>query len=250
MISKAKIKLIQSLKYKKFRNKTGLFVAEGIKTIRELQNSDIKMSEIFGLGEILQKIDVPAGIEKTELDEKDLKKISFLSTATNVLGLFKIPEYNIAESFENNFIIALDGVQDPGNLGTIIRLADWYNVKSIVCSKNCADAFNPKVIQSTMGSIYRVKVFYADLTSYLDKAKKNKFAVYGSFMDGETIYGKTFNGKKILVMGSEGNGISKEVRGFIDKKISIPAFFDGNDGPESLNVAVASAIIVSEMKRS
>jgi TrmH family RNA methyltransferase len=249
MISKAKIKLIQSLKYKKYREKHGVFVAEGVKTIKELLNSNIKVSEIFGLKEIFQEINFQPGEEITELNENELKKISFLSTTANVLGIFEIPDYDISTSFQTDFIIALDGVQDPGNLGTIIRLADWYGLEKIVCSQNCVDVFNPKVIQSTMGSIARVKVFYIDLLPFLTQAKKNRYTIYGSFMAGESIYSTSFSDRKILIMGSEGKGISNEVKKFVEKKISIPSYFEGNNGPESLNVAIASAIIISEMRR-
>ncbi|RLD77269.1 MAG: RNA methyltransferase [Bacteroidetes bacterium] len=251
MISKAKIKLIQSLKYKKYRTKTGLFVAEGVKTIQELLNSNVKVVEIFGLAEIIQEIEILEEVEVVRTTVNELKKISFLSTSTNILALFEIPDYDISNSFQTNFLIALDGVQDPGNLGTIIRLADWYGIKNIICSTACADVFNPKVIQSTMGSIARVNVYYTNLPAFLQKAKREEnYHIYGSFMDGESIYATTFNEKKILIMGNEGNGISDEVEHLVEKKISIPANFEGMEGPESLNVAIASAIIVSEISRT
>ena len=250
MISKAKIKLIQSLKQKKNRAKSGLFVAEGIKTIKDLLKSNIKVSEIFGLSDIVQNKELSLGIKVSELTENEINKISFLSTSTNILGLFEIPDYRISNCFQSDFLIALDGVQDPGNLGTIIRLANWYGIKNIICSENCADVFNPKVIQSTMGSIARVSVYYTNLPNFLQKAKNEEnYFVYGSFMEGKSIYDTSFNKKKILVMGNEGKGISDELMEFMENKISIPPFFEKSEGPESLNVAIATGIIVSEMTR-
>ena len=249
MISKAKIKLIQSLKQKKNRDKYGLFVAEGKKTIEELLDTKLSVSEIFCTQKALSQIVIHKDVKLTEVAKAEIKKITHLSTPTEIIGLFKIPENDLLDSYNLNFILVLDGVQDPGNLGTIIRLADWYDIKSIVCSKNCVDVYNPKVIQSTMGSIFRVNVYSTDLESYLEQAKRKDFTIYGSFMDGETIYTESFDEKKILIMGSEGKGISDEVEKFVEKKIGIPASFKGNDGPDSLNVAIASAIIVSEMQR-
>jgi len=230
--------------------KNGLFVAEGYKTIVDLLDSDIKAVGIYGKADVLEKIKLTDGTELFEVSANELKKISFLSTSSNVLGLFKIPEINIEDCFANDFLITLDGVQDPGNLGTIVRLADWFGVKNIVCSPDCVDVYNPKTVQSTMGSIVRVKVHYTDLPGFLQKANTEKYQIYGSFMNGKSIYETSFLQKRILIMGSEGQGISKEVAQFVDERISIPAFFEGGNGPESLNVAVASSIIVSEMKRS
>ncbi|RLD66465.1 MAG: RNA methyltransferase [Bacteroidetes bacterium] len=249
MISKAKIKLIQSLKHKKNRDKNGLFVAEGIKTIKELLDTKLSAVEIFCTQKALSQIEINKDVKLTEAGKEEIKKVTHLSTPSEIVGLFKTPENDLADSFRTNFILVLDGVQDPGNLGTIIRLADWYDIKNIVCSENCVDAYNPKVVQSTMGSIFRVKVHYTNLLPFLEQANRNKFTIYGSFMNGETIYTELFDEKKILIMGSEGKGISDEVEKFVEKKIGIPTFFNGDDGPESLNVAIASAIIVSEMQQ-
>lgn len=250
MISKAKIKLIQSLRQKKNRIKKGLFVAEGTKTVNDLLGAGIKTAEIYGTSNITGQIKVLNKTSLCEVSDIEMKKISFLSNASDVLGLFEIPQINIDDVFYSDFIIALDGVQDPGNLGTIVRLADWFGVKNIVCSLDCADLYNPKTVQSTMGSIARVQVHFTDLPEFLLKAKsEKKYKIYGSFMKGEPIYEISFQQKKILVMGSEGQGIFMEVEQLIDEHITIPAFFDGKDGPESLNVAMATGIIVSEMKR-
>ena len=174
MISKAKIKLIQSLKQKKYRSKLGLFVAEGVKTINDLLNSNVKVVELFALADIIHKINSVDGTAVVKVSENEFKKMSFLATPTNVLGLFEIPDYDISNSFQSHFLIALDGVQDPGNLGTIIRLADWYDIKNIICSLDCADVFNPKVVQATMGSIARVNIHYTKLAEFLQKAKTEK----------------------------------------------------------------------------
>lgn len=225
-------------------------MAEGYKTVIELLDPDIKPVEIYGTADILEKIKLTDETELLEVSVNEMKKISFLSTSSNVLGLFKIPEININDCFGSDFLIALDGVQDPGNLGTVVRLADWFGIKNVICSTDCVDVYNPKTVQSTMGSIVRVKVHYVDLPEFLRKAKsEKKYQIYGSFMNGKSIYGVSFQQKKILIMGSEGQGVSKGVARFVDERISIPAFFEGGNGPESLNVAVASSIIVSEMKR-
>ncbi len=248
MISKAQIKLIHSLKLKKYRKKHGLFVVEGEKSVRDLLQSGLKPEHIF-----LQE-GFSAGFEFTEqiteISAPEMKKISFLSTPSKVLALFEIPEYSLEDSLLNNLVLILDEVQDPGNLGTIIRVADWFGLRDIVCSTGTVDVYNPKTVQATMGSIARVKLHYTDLPEYLQKAKNRGFNIYGSFMNGSSIYQTSFAGKKLLVMGNEGNGISPEIAQLVDEQISIPKFFQGNEGPESLNVAMATGIILSEIKRS
>ncbi|WBL21541.1 TrmH family RNA methyltransferase [Zunongwangia sp. HRR-M8] len=239
MVSKSQIKLITSLGQKKYRQKNGLFVAEGIKVIREFLNSDFQLQNLFASEAVF---DIPE--EQFVLaEERELKKISFLKTPQTALALFKIPQQNL--EVLDDLTIALDGVRDPGNLGTIIRLCDWFGVKNLVCSKDTVDCYNPKVIQSTMGSITRVNVIYKNLTEFL---QDQDLVTYGTFMEGENVYQKQLQQKSILVMGNEANGITSEIAELISEKISIPQFGQSQD-TESLNVATATAIFLSEFRR-
>ena len=240
MVSKSQIKLITSLDQKKYRQKNGLFVAEGIKVIRELLNSDFRLDKLFASETIFD-------ISKDQFvltEERDLKKISFLKTPQTALGLFKIPQQNLGVL--EDLTVALDGVRDPGNLGTIIRLCDWFGVKNLVCSTDTVDCFNPKVIQSTMGSITRVNVVYKNLSEFL---QSQDIVSYGTFMDGENVYQKRLQQKSVLVLGNEANGINPEIENLISEKISIPQFGKSQE-TESLNVATATAIFLSEFRRN
>lgn len=238
MLSKNQIKLITSLKQKKQRQHYGFFVVEGIKTIKELLQSHIVLHELY----TTETFNIDAKNEFL-ISESDLKRISFLTTPNKALAIFKIPQPKPIHI--NGLIVALDAVRDPGNLGTIIRLCDWFGVENLVCSNETVDCFNPKVIQATMGSITRVNISYVDLVNFL---KATKLPVYGAFMEGENVYTKPLPEKGILVMGNEANGVSKEVEATITEKISIPRF--GNlQAAESLNVATATAILLSEFRR-
>ncbi|MFC6859086.1 TrmH family RNA methyltransferase [Zunongwangia atlantica] len=240
MVSKSQIKLITSLGQKKYRQKNGLFVAEGIKVIRELLNSDFQLEKLFASEAIF---DVSED-QFILAEERELKKISFLKTPQTALALFKIPQQNLG--ILDDLTVALDGVRDPGNLGTIIRLCDWFGVKNLVCSQDTVDCFNPKVIQSTMGSITRVNVIYKNLTEFL---QSHDLVSYGTFMEGENVYQKKLQQKAVLVMGNEANGISPEIEKLISEKISIPQFGQSQE-TESLNVATATAIFLSEFRRN
>ncbi len=240
MLSKNDIKLITRLKQKKYRTQDGLFVVEGLKVIREFLKSSFQLQQLyttesFGLAEA----------EETIISEKDLKKISFLSNPNTALAVFKIdnPETNLNVE---GLVVALDEVNDPGNLGTIIRLCDWFGVKQLVCSTNTVDCFNPKVVQSTMGSLTRVTITYTDLEAYL---KQTKGPVFGTFMDGDNVYSASLPKEGVLVMGNEANGISKNIEALVTKKIAIPRFGD-LQATESLNVATATAILLSEFHRA
>ena len=201
MLSKNQIKVITSLQQKKFRKQHGLFLAEGIKVIQELLTSNFELHHLYVTEERFKnvakdKIDVIA--------ESELKKITALTTPNNCLALFKIPEER--EITGNGLILALDDIRDPGNLGTILRLCDWFGVKEVVCSKETVDIFNPKVVQATMGSITRVNVVYADLQDFLHTSS---LPVFGTFMDGQNLYQADLPAKGIIVMGNEANGISR-----------------------------------------
>lgn len=240
MVSKNQIKLIVSLSQKKHRNEHELFVVEGIKGIQEFLNSDFQLQHLYTTQLIF---DSPTEIT-TQISNTELKKISSLKTPNTALALFKIPKPKPIN--DNGLIMALDDIRDPGNLGTIIRLCDWFGVKDLVCSNATVDCFNAKVVQATMGSLTRVNVVYKDLDVFLNSTNSIKF---GTFMDGENVYHEALPAKGIIVLGNEANGISNTIEKLIDKKLSIPRF--GNlQATESLNVATAASIFLSEFKRN
>ena len=239
MVGKSQIKFIKSLQQKKYRNQNGLFVVEGIKTVQELLDSNIEPYKIYcSSAELFQ---YPADQIKI-ISEVDLKKMSALKNPNKVLGVFKIPQPRKVD--DNDWILALDDVRDPGNLGTIIRLCDWFGIKHLVCSEQTVDCYNPKVLQATMGSITRVNVVYTDLVEFF---KKTGLPVYGTFMDGDSVYSSVLPKKGVLVMGNEANGISSEIENLVNSKVSIPQF--GSKATESLNVATAAAIFMNEIRR-
>lgn len=240
MVSKNQIKLITSLQQKKYRKQEQLFIAEGIKVVQELLHSNFELLDLYTTKQdflTVQKDKVHA------ITADELKKISALTTPNTCLAVFKIPKAK--ERVEEGLIIALDDVRDPGNLGTIIRLCDWFGVATLFCSEESVDVYNPKVVQATMGSISRVNVVYGNLETFL---LQSKLPVFGTFMDGKSIYQEKLPKEGIIVMGNEANGISSAVEKLVAKRIAIPRF--GNlQVTESLNVATATAIILSEFKR-
>lgn len=239
-ISKNQLKVITSLSQKKYREKHGLFIAEGVKVVEELLQSSLKVMQLFALDDYNVK-----GYENavTRISEAELKKISKLKSPNKVVGLFQIPDEQQLQ--HNGFILALDEINDPGNLGTIIRLCDWFGVQQLVCSKNTVDCYNQKVVQASMGSLTRVSIKYLDLEEYLNSTKN---PIYIADMQGSNVYSSQLPEEAILVMGNEANGISDEVRAIVQNKISIPRFGDTQE-TESLNVATATAILLSEFKR-
>ncbi len=251
MITKNNIKLIHSLTKKKYRDIHHLFIAEGDKLVTDLIANKCNIKWIFAEKEWINHSDLSSYIEVTESTPEQLKKISQLTTPPSVIAICEIPNHNIsAVSPLNDLILALDDVQNPGNLGTIIRLADWFGIPNIICSTNSADCYNPKVIQATMGAISRVKIYYCDLLEYIVLQKKNKIPVYGTTLNGNNIYQQKLENKGILVMGNEGNGISHQIQQLIDKKLYIPSFSTSDLQSESLNVSTATAIALSEFKRT
>lgn len=239
MVSKSQIKLITSLAQKKYRSRHGLFVVEGLKSIREFIAANFTLEILFTTGEHFNV----STSKLNEVNEAALKKISFLKTPQKALAVFKIPEEKNMDFPQ--FYLALDGIRNPGNLGTIIRLCDWFGLQNLVCSKDTVDCFNPKVVQASMGSLARVNVVYTGLANHLESSG---LPVFGAFMDGENVYTSTLPGQGILVMGNEANGVSEEILPLITNKISIPQFGEIQE-TESLNVATASAILMSEFKR-
>lgn len=248
MISKNKIKYIRSLELKKNRNKEGKFVAEGFKVVDDLlalQPADL----IVATQEWLHGKHFAAQTEVIEVTEEELKKVSFLQHPQQVLAVFKQATSGDYSINTNELNLALDGVQDPGNLGTIIRIADWFGITHIYCSQDTADVYNPKVVQATMGSIARVKVEYGDLLGLVESLPAD-VPVYGTLLDGDNIYQQTLENRGLIVMGNEGKGISPALAKKVNHKLLIPNFPEGRATADSLNVAIATAITCSEFRRN
>ena len=240
-ISKNQLKLITSLSQKKYRQKNSLFIAEGIKVVNELLNSSFQVDILFATDDFETTI---SSDKIVRISEKDLQKISNLKSPNKVLGLFKIPDEKPLQ--QKGLTIVLDAINDPGNLGTIIRLCDWFGVTQLICSKDTVDCYNPKVVQASMGSLIRISIQYIALENYLQETNLPTFI---ADMNGENVYKSTLPKEAILVMGNEANGVSDEIRALIKNKISIPRFGEAQE-TESLNVATATAILLSEFKRS
>ena len=240
MVSKNQIKLISSLHQKKYRIAHQLFIAEGVKGINELLQSNFELEHLYVTIDEFKSVSTT---QKTVISDADLKKISALTTPNTCLAVFKIPKEKPV--LNKGLIVALDTIRDPGNMGTILRLCDWFGINQVVCSKETVDLYNPKVVQATMGSIARVNVNYLNLKNFLETTS---LPIYGTFMDGEDIYNSEITNEGIITLGNEANGISKEIEALVTKRITIPRF--GNlQQTESLNVATATAIVLSEFKR-
>ena len=238
-LSKNQLKTITSLNQKKYRSAHQLFVAEGTKIVDEFLNSNFELAQLFCVDNAIYK-----NLEKvTEISEIELKKISTLVTPNNVLALFKIPA--TLPSLKSGLIVALDEINDPGNLGAIIRLCDWFGVDQLICSTNTVNCYNQKVVQSSMGSLARVSIIYTDLETYIQNSPLPKYA---AVMDGENVYKTKLPEEAVLVMGNEANGIRESILKLISKTISIPRF-GALKQTESLNAATAAAILLSEFKR-
>ncbi len=250
MISKNQIKYIHQLELKKFRKQEGLFIAEGHKVVGDLLRAGFKPRQIFAVQDWITDNSSQLSVLDSQLSEvnlEELTRLSLLQHPQQVLALFPIPDEQTIPSPKNALSILLDNVQDPGNLGTIIRIADWFGIDTIYCSLGTVDAWNPKVVQATMGSIARVHIKYADPQLLFDSLP-DKFPVYGTFLDGDNIYTQQLSQQGIIVMGNEGNGISDAVRSRVTHKLLIPDFHKG-DTADSLNVAIATAITCSEFRR-
>ena len=249
MISKNQFKFIRQLDQKKYRRREGLFVAEGTKVVGDLLLR-YQPHSLFATAEWLAANHsvLSPSLAITEVSSDELQRISFQQHPQQVLALFPIPDHAASTAFQPSALsLALDGVQDPGNLGTIIRIADWFGIKTIYCSEDTVDAWNPKVVQATMGSIARINLIYIDLPELLDTLP-DSFPVYGTLLDGEDIYQQPLSENGLIIMGNEGNGISEAVRTRINNRLLIPSFSQG-DTAESLNVAIATAITCSEFRR-
>ncbi len=237
-MTKNEIQQVRALHDKSGRTEQGLFIAEGEKLIGEIQASGLKIHKIYATSPL-------AGAEI--VSPKEMERISTLKSANNSLAVVEIPHYTLnTESLKGKLTLALDGVQNPGNLGTIIRLADWFGIEDIICSPTTADLYNPKVVQATMGAITRVRVHYTPLVPLLKSCNER---IYGTLLDGENIYNKELSTSGIIVMGNEGKGLSEEVIELINERLYIPPFPADREGSESLNVAIATSIVCSEFRR-
>ena len=244
MISKNQIKYIHQLELKKFRKQEGLFIAEGHKVVGDLLKAGYTPKQLFATAEWIANNPTSQAIEVTN---DELTRLSLLQHPQQVLGLFPIPNTQHLSPNTQQLSILIDNVQDPGNLGTIIRIADWFGIDTIFCSEGTVDAWNPKVVQATMGSIARVHLIYIDPQQLFDSLPAD-YPIYGTFLDGQNIYTEPLTPNGLIVMGNEGNGISDAVRARISRKLLIPDFHQG-DTADSLNVAIATAITCSEFRR-
>lgn len=250
MLNKNTIKHIHSLRLKKYRNIHKQFIAEGETLVWELLHSRFGIREIYATKAWLDKhqLAVP-DLRVHSLHEKDLRRISSLKTPNKVLAIIDIPDDPVPDPAEiNDMILALDNVQDPGNLGTIIRIADWFGIHELVCSSYSVDCYNPKVVQATMGSIARVNIRYTGLPAYLDASHSHR--IYGTYSEGTNMYETSFHERSIVVFGNESRGISPEVEPHVSRKIHIPPFPAGKREAESLNLSVAVGIVCSEIRRN
>jgi len=248
MLSKSKIKLINSLKLAKNRKLQGLFVAEGTTNVIDFIKGNIGAEELYATAEWIELNGTKIKENNViEVKENDLKKITFLKNPPGIVGLFKIPSYpKIDLNKVTDLVLVLDDIRDPGNLGTIIRTADWFGITDIVCSETSADAFNPKVVQASMGSLARVKVHYADLKVLLE-SKPGYLKIFGTVLDGDNLIEIPKPHTALVLIGNEAHGISKELLRLVDQKITIPA--PGSNSPESLNASIAAAIVCYEFRR-
>jgi len=240
MVSKNQIKWITSLQLKKYRLENQLFIAEGVKVIQELLQSNFVLEDLFATEEVFNSFSVN---NKTVVTEAEMKKITALSSPSSCLAVFQMPKETKISN--QGLIVALDDIRDPGNLGTIIRLCDWFGIEQMICSKETVDVFNPKVVQATMGSLARVNIQYLDIKEFISNSS---LPIFGTFMDGNNIYSEDLPVDGIIIFGNEANGISAEIEKLVTNRIAIPRF-GKLQKTESLNVATATAIILSEFCR-
>lgn len=240
-LSASEIKFIRSLQQKKFRKEHGLFVVEGVKPVSELVNSDLEIVDVYATEELSFYADAKS------VSEKELSRISGFKSPNKVLAAARIPAINSID-WNSDIVLYLDEINDPGNLGTIIRTAKWFGVSEIVCSENCTDAYDRKVVQSTMGALFHIKVHYQNRASFLNTAKENEFNIVGTSMSGKSVYQSEFFDKTVLITGSESHGMSQQSESKCDQLVAIPNF-ENEQKVESLNAGIATSIILSEIRR-
>jgi len=252
MLSKNKIKLIQSLNRKKDRDESGLFLVEGNKMVEEALRSEYKIETLVCTAQFAdQHPEIRSKAKEIiEADRGSIQKASLLQNPQEALAIIIQPEIETPElNLNAELCLALDFIQDPGNLGTILRIADWFGINTVICSENTVDVFNPKVVQASMGAIFRIKTLYTNLESFLFETSKKQIPVYGTFMDGNNIYSESLTRNGIVVIGNEGNGISDSISRLVNRRIAIPTFSTNPNKAESLNVAIAASICCSEFRR-
>ncbi len=253
MLSKNRVKYVRSLEMKKFRKADGVFVAEGHKLVGDLLDvfsCTYLAATADWLSQHASWVQRQGGVEIDEVTDEELRRLSFQETPQQVLAVFRQPTYavDINEVAKRELCLVLDDVQNPGNLGTIVRLADWFGIEHIFCSRGCADIYNPKTVQATMGGIARVKTHYVELPEMLSRLDKD-IPIYGTFLDGENMYQKPLDPRGLIVMGNEGKGVSAAVEAFVTERLYIPNYPVGRETSESLNVAIATAIVCAEFRR-
>lgn len=236
MLSKSDIKFLKSLSQKKRRDELGLFIVEGEKIVEEAMKSDFNVERVLYMNDI---------------GKENMAKITLLSSPSPAFGILKKRRHSNSFTIgPDKLYLALDSVRDPGNLGTIIRLADWFGLEAIIASEDTVDMYNSKVIQASMGAIFRINIHYTNLKKFIEE-NADSVDIYGTFLNAPSIYETPLSGSGVVVMGSESNGISKDIESLIKRKLHIPSFAkEGSNGSESLNVAIATAIVCSEFRRS
>jgi TrmH family RNA methyltransferase len=253
MLSKNKVRFIISLQKKKVREEEGLFVIEGDKLVREFLSAGVSVKTLIAKKEFISALPsvLKKGVEEFEdASYEDLKLVSTLKTPHNAIALVSIPEQHMnPEELLDNICVALDFIQDPGNLGTIIRAAAWFGIGNIVCSNDCVDVYNPKVVQATMGALLHVKVYYSDLKTFVRLSVEKSIPVYGTLLSGESIYSQKLGARGIILLGNESRGISDELMPFVTNKIMIPGASKAKPGIDSLNVGMAASVVFSEFLR-
>ena len=248
MLSKNKIKFFNSLKLRKYRNKHKLFIAEGEKIIKDFIDSGFIAQYIITVNDNFDYVST-SDTEIIRVKEDELNKISDLKTSSDHIAVFEIPEYDINYSnLKNELTLFCDDIQNPGNLGTIIRTADWFGIKNVICTQDTVDVYNSKVVQASMGSVGRVKVHYIDKLNFFENIPED-ICIYGTFLNGENIYETSIEKKGIIIIGNEGSGITNEINKYISKRISIPNFSNDRNKAESLNASIATAIVCAEFRR-
>lgn len=252
-LTKNYIKYISSLQQKKYRKQYNVFLAEGKKIVKDIQSTGFEINAIIATSKYLQSnADNLENIENIfEATPEQINKVSTLKTPQNAIAVVSIPNYELdVNEISSTLSILLDDVRDPGNLGTIIRIADWFGINNIVCSPKSVDVYNPKVVQASMGSLARVKIYYLDLVIFLQELSLSiDFPVYGTFPEGPSIYDEKLSEKGIIILGNESVGITPNLEPFINRKISIPSYPGTGDVVDSLNISTAAAIVCSEFRR-
>ncbi len=253
MISKNKIKYIISLQRKKVREEEKLFIIEGDKLVREFLSSKIPIKTIIGKPDILMTLSpllTDFHGETEEVSDKELKEMSKFTTPHNIMAVVEMPDQEFNDSkILKELCVALSFIQDPGNFGTIIRAAGWFGIRNIICSPDCVDLYNPKVIQASMGALVHVNVFYYDLKKFLLSATKINIPVFGTILGGKSIYSHPLDKKGVILFGNESKGIPDDLLPFINHKIMIPKFGESDQGIDSLNVGMAASVVFSEFMR-